>query len=295
MSREDQAIARFANQGNPDRLERTPIMKLIKRAVEGASAPAMPSHRPDDANAASERMPLTVVDIRDFMAIELPQRERILAPWLMTQSLNMIHGWRGVGKTHVSLSIGYATACGGKFLNWKADKPHRVLIIDGEMPAAALQERLAAIIASNGIEPPEGFLQILTPDLQTGAMPDLATFDGQDAVNEAIEKIGVEVIIADNLSCLVRGPGRENDAESWNNVAEWALLQRQRGRSVIFIHHSGKNGAQRGTSKREDLLDVVLALRRQLITTRPAAPVSRSILKRRGTCPVMTLIRSKPS
>jgi hypothetical protein len=60
----------------------------------------------------------------------------------------------------------------------------------------------------------------------------------------------------------VRGSGRENDAESWTPVAEWALFQRQLGRSVLFIHHAGKGGQQRGTSKREDLLDVVISLRR---------------------------------
>src|SRR5690606_37436334 len=30
----------------------------------------------------------------------------------------------------------------------------------------------------------------------------------------------------------------------------------------LFIHHSGKTGNQRGTSRREDVLDTVLALRR---------------------------------
>ena len=59
-----------------------------------------------------------------------------------------------------------------------------------------------------------------------------------------------------------KGRARENDAESWVSVSEWALRQRQLGRSVLFIHHSGKDGQQRGTSKREDLLDVVIALRR---------------------------------
>jgi putative DNA primase/helicase len=32
--------------------------------------------------------------------------------------------------------------------------------------------------------------------------------------------------------------------------------------STIFVHHAGKSGQQRGTSKREDLLDFVLELRR---------------------------------
>lgn len=206
--------------------------------------------------------PLQVIGLHDFIAMQLPPRETIFAPWLMTQSLNMIYGWRGVDKTHVSLGVSYAIASGGKFLNWEAVKPHRVLLLDGEMPAPALQERLSAIIASNGIEPEAGFLHIVTPDLQTGAMPDLATHAGQDAINLVVENVGAELIVVDNLSCLVRGTGRENDAESWVNVSEWGLLQRQQGRSVLFIHHSGKNGQQRGTSKREDLLDVVISLRR---------------------------------
>jgi putative DNA primase/helicase len=31
---------------------------------------------------------------------------------------------------------------------------------------------------------------------------------------------------------------------------------------VVFIHHAGKGGAQRGTSRREDVLDSVISLRR---------------------------------
>ncbi|SFN32358.1 AAA domain-containing protein [Nitrosospira briensis] len=205
---------------------------------------------------------LRVVGLHDFIGMELPPRDTMMAPWLMTQSLNMIYGWRGVGKTHVNLGISYALACGSTFLNWKAEKPRRVLLVDGEMPAPALQERLAAIIASNGVEPGPGFLSIVTPDLQNGAMPDLSTHDGQEAISEVAERVNAELIVIDNLSCLVRGGGRENDAESWLSVSEWALLQRQAGRSILFIHHSGKNGQQRGTSKREDLLDVVISLRR---------------------------------
>jgi putative DNA primase/helicase len=44
-------------------------------------------------------------------------------------------------------------------------------------------------------------------------------------------------------------------------VQNWLLKLRRQGRSVIIIHHSNKAKAQRGTSKREDVLDVVLNLR----------------------------------
>jgi putative DNA primase/helicase len=44
-------------------------------------------------------------------------------------------------------------------------------------------------------------------------------------------------------------------------VQNWLLKLRREGRAVVIIHHSNKAKAQRGTSKREDVLDVVLNLR----------------------------------
>jgi hypothetical protein len=204
---------------------------------------------------------LTVTGLHDFLAMELPTREQILSPWLLSQSLNMIHGWRGKGKTHVAVGVGYAVASASSFLNWQAEKPHKVLLVDGEMPAIALQERLSQIIISNDREPENGFLTLVTPDLQEAGMPDLASSSGQSVVNTAIDQTGAELVILDNLSCLVRGTEKENDASSWVKLQTWALQQRQAGRSILFIHHSGKSGQQRGTSKREDVLDTVLALR----------------------------------
>jgi putative DNA primase/helicase len=70
-----------------------------------------------------------------------------------------------------------------------------------------------------------------------------------------------KVIVIDNISTLCRG-GKENDAESWDSVQNWALRLKAEGRTVLFVHHAGKNGGQRGTSKREDVLDTVLCLKR---------------------------------
>lgn len=203
--------------------------------------------------------PLVAVSVHDFLQRALPAREAMLSQWLLTQSLNMIHSWRGVGKTHVALGIAYAVASSGTFLNWSAPKPKRVLYIDGEMSAAALQARLADIALVAGAEPQADMLRIITPDLQQSPMPDLAIRSGQEAVNAVLDS--AEPIILDNLSCLARSGGRENDAESWMPVADWALQMRIQHRSVLFIHHSAKGGQQRGTSKREDLLDTVLRLK----------------------------------
>jgi hypothetical protein len=211
-------------------------------------------------DAAAERNRIVVVNLLDFVTREIRPRERILAPWLLTQSLNMLYAWRGVGKTHVALGVAYATASGGSFLKWKADKPRRVLFLDGEMPAASMQERLKGLVAASNEEFNPDFFRLVTPDLQTGAMPDLASYEGQEAIDAIMAD--AELIVVDNLSSLARSGGRENDAESWLPIQPWALRQRQQGRSVLFVHHSGKGGAQRGTSKREDILDTVISLKR---------------------------------
>ena len=204
---------------------------------------------------------LQAVTIEQLLQNVFPERESLLHPILHTQSLNMVHAWRGLGKTHFGLGLSYAVASGGTFLKWKAPRPRGVLYLDGEMPGNALQERIAAIVAANDDEPTPGFFRVVTPDLQEpGNMPDLSTVIGQAAIDELIT-LDTALIVVDNLSCLCRS-GRENEGESWLPVQGWALRHRAAGRSVLFIHHSGKNGEQRGNSKKEDVLDLVLKLKR---------------------------------
>lgn len=219
-----------------------------------------PHPEPGNTPAGDSASRIVVVSLLDFVTRDIRPRERILAPWLLTQSLNMLYAWRGVGKTHVALGIAYATASGRSFLKWKADRPRRILFLDGEMPAASMQERLKGLVAASDEEFNPEFFRLVTPDLQTGAMPDLATHEGQEAIDAIMGD--TELVIIDNLSSLARSGGRENDAESWLPIQPWALRQRQQGRSVLFVHHSGKGGAQRGTSKREDILDTVISLKR---------------------------------
>ncbi len=210
-----------------------------------------------DEKVIKER--IVALDIGDLLMLNFPPMETMLAPWLCKQHLSMVHAWRGVGKTHFALSVAYAVAGGGQFLKWKADKPRRVVYIDGEMAGAAIKTRLAAIVKStpDEHEPPEGFLRIITPDTQHLPLPNLASREGQEALEPCIAE--ADLIVIDNLSCLMHG-GSENEGESWSPVAEWALNLRRMGKTVLFVHHDGKGGQQRGTSRKEDVMDVVIQL-----------------------------------
>ena len=212
----------------------------------------------DSAEPLFEPIVLKAYDHKQFLAKDIPEPVSLLSPIINTQSLAMLFAKRGVGKTHVGLGIAYAVASGGEFLRWKADKPHRVLYIDGEMSAIAMQQRLANLVKHSSQEPPEGYFTLLTPDMQERGMPDISTVEGQEALKPYTDE--AKFIVIDNLSTLVR-TGKENEAESWLPIQEWALRMRACGKSVLFIHHAGKSGQQRGSSRREDVLDLVMELR----------------------------------
>jgi hypothetical protein len=232
------------------------VVAIRKRHFDSSVAKAF-----DEAEHGPQPDPLVVLELADLLKQTLPPRQPILAPIISEKSVSMIHAWRGIGKTKVAMGIAFAVATGGSFMRWKAPRPRAVLYGDGELPLQIVQERFGEISKAEGVVPADGMLRILTPDMQDGPMPCLATADGQMLVNEAIRE-DTALIIVDSISTLVRHTAAENDAESWGAVSQWALDHRRQGRAILFIHHSGKSGAQRGTSKREDILDLVLCLKR---------------------------------
>ncbi|MFZ4382657.1 MAG: AAA family ATPase [Sandarakinorhabdus sp.] len=196
----------------------------------------------------------------EFLAKQFPPREMLLDPILPKKSISMLFGPRGLGKTFMAMGIALAAASGGSFLGWTAPRPAKVLYIDGEMPASLMQDRVARAIKN--LDRPELAKQnlfILSADEIGRSLPDLGSEDGRKLYAPLLEQ--VDLIIIDNLSTLCR-TGKENEAEGWDEMQAWVLTQRIAGRSVLFIHHAGKGGEQRGTSKREDVMDTVIKLSR---------------------------------
>ena len=208
-----------------------------------------------------DRKQIAAVDYREFLARKFPPREALLAPWCPRAGLAMIHAPRGVGKTHVALGTAWAVATGGGFLRWTTPGgAFRVLLLDGEMPAVVLQERLRCVVSASSLEPPlPDYLRIAAADLRRDGLPDLADPQSQGFYADIVAD--ADLIIVDNLSTLCRAL-RENEADTWAPVQAWCLAQRRQNKSVLLIHHAGKSGSQRGTSKKEDVLDTVIGLRR---------------------------------
>lgn len=203
---------------------------------------------------------VTAINHERFLAMDIQPRAMMLAPWLPMQGLAMIYAPRGTGKTRMAHGIGYGVATGSGFLRWTAPQPRRVLLVDGEMPARALQEMLRITTQTSARKPPEpDFFRIAVADLLRDGLPDLADPAAQQFYRDVVAD--ADLVIIDNLSTLCRSL-KENDADSWTSVQTWALSLRRAGKSCLFIHHGGKSGKQRGTSRKEDVLDTVIGLRR---------------------------------
>ncbi|HTR87954.1 MAG TPA: AAA family ATPase [Reyranella sp.] len=182
----------------------------------------------------------------------LPEAEPILAPILNSKSLALLYGPRGLGKTFVALGIARAAAMGEGFLGWTAPRPHRVLYVDGEMAAAEMRQRLLRF------GPPPDTLDFILADLNRGPILDLARGDDQARLMKSWGQ--PELVVLDNLASLAGI--KDGDPDRWHELQRFLVLQRQFGRAVLMIHHANKKGLQRGSSRREDVLDLVMAMRR---------------------------------
>ena len=251
------------NGWQPERRER-------KDEGEEASARERARYETDDSprgkgkSKKAKRRRVRVMSFAEFTDAPAPREDPILGPWLTTSALTMLHAWRGTGKTSMALAIANAAARGESMLGWHNDgKPRTVLYVDGEMPTEMLQRWMLTIC---GVQLPDN-LKILSHyqyDQADRPMLNLYTENGRQELDDLIDECGAELIILDAISSLCRGGevGSSNDSESWQPVDVWARRHRNAGRTIIFLHHEGKSGSQRGTSAKEDTVNTVMRLKR---------------------------------
>ncbi len=201
-----------------------------------------------------------IMDASSFIKLNIPEKKTYLHPWIKESELIMICGWRGTGKTMFALSILDAISRGGSFGPWSSHEPTPCLYLDGEMAAIDTINRIKSLSTS---EPNKNFY-IYSDAYATQEGKRRATLlneDWREKIKTYLIEHGIKVWIIDNASALSPGID-ENSKEEWDVINNWFLDLRFSGITTIFLHHEGKGGKQRGTSGREDFLDISLRLQR---------------------------------
>lgn len=212
--------------------------------------------------------PLTLLTLGELLKLDLPEREQLLAPWLLQRHLNMTYAPTGIGKSMFAMSVALAIAGGGMYLGWKASKPRSVLIVDGEMDILDLKERATMLIPTiSEIDAKVAWrnLTILAHQAQKPGVqfPDLANERGREAILRTAMQLGAELVVLDNFSTLVTVE-EENKASSFNPVITLMQELKQHGVACMLIHHSRKGdggvNSYRGTSKMGVIFNSILEL-----------------------------------
>lgn len=180
----------------------------------------------------------------------------ILKGWLQENSLIMIHGPSGGGKTFVLLEWLLSVAGGMTEWNGKRMKPGAVVYLAGE-GHEGLRGRVAGWKAARNIQ------SLLMWVSRSGC--DLNTPEGYQKAASEIKRLGIQpcIIAVDTLHRFLAGD--ENKAQDTKTMLDaCALLMREFGCSVVLVHHTGvSDEAQhraRGSSAWRGALEVEISV-----------------------------------
>ncbi|MDY6988383.1 MAG: AAA family ATPase [Thermodesulfobacteriota bacterium] len=203
-----------------------------------------------------------VLPITEFSSLDLPERKAFLSPWLLEQSITLVSGWRGIGKSWFALGLLKAVATGTAFGPWQATEPARVLYLDGEMVPSDLTERLDDLgLEANGQDLPFYIYSDAYSNLLGLPRANLLSKTWRESMHRILTTRHIRLWILDNLVSTCPGID-ENSQKEWSPVNDWLLSLRFKGISTVLLHHTGKSGSQRGTSGREDNIDTSILLKK---------------------------------
>jgi hypothetical protein len=232
-------------------------LTLLHGQIEKARANGSSSRDGGPDCPLSEKLLSAILNANKLAELSIVPRHKLLGDWFREGDLGFVFAPRGVGKTWFALSLAGAIATGKPLGPWKAETPLPVLYIDGEMPLELIQSRVKGLgLSSENLR----FLSHEVLFDGCGSTLNLARPEGQLAVSECCEKLGIKVLVLDNLSVLFGGM-KENEADAWEMVLSWLMDLRRKKIAVIIIHHAGRGGREmRGTSRREDVAFWIIRL-----------------------------------
>ncbi len=201
-----------------------------------------------------------VLDVSDYHRIELPRKRTILHPIVCEQQIILTSGWRGVGKSWFALGLIDAVTRGTSFGPWEVETPVPCLYLDGEMAAEDTRKRIRGLNPSEERKSPLYVYSDAYANHLGLARANLLSETWRSTMKRMLLTRGVKLWVVDNIASLASGID-ENLKRDWDPVNSWLLDLRFAGISTVLLHHTNKEGGQRGTSAREDNIDMSIILK----------------------------------
>ncbi len=194
----------------------------------------------------------------ELATAEFKPSRMFLAPWVHDQTLSLLVGPRGSGKTWIGMAIAQAIASGSKLGPWETVNKTKVLYLEGEMPRKVLSTRFIQIDESAEHQMVGGAVSIRSCDhYEKKALPNIANTEDQEHYRNLFFMF--DVIIIDNLLNIARPiDSRDHELAIWQRTASFLKEQRSKGKAIILLHHTGKSGTQMGTIVKENDVDTFL-------------------------------------
>lgn len=190
-------------------------------------------------------------NITDYTFIKLDElyRQPLEIDWLIedlipSNSVGMIYGASGSGKSHIILSMAAMIANGLPWFN-KDTKQENVLVMAGE-GLSGLSRRLRAIEKEHDLKIEQDRLHISSRAIG------LDTDNGYKLVTQAIEDLATppQVIFIDTLSRHLMESGENSNDDMARFINRLDEIRLKYGCTIILVHHTGKsaNNGARGAS-----------------------------------------------
>jgi KaiC/GvpD/RAD55 family RecA-like ATPase len=239
--------------------------------IDGSDTVTFRNFTSETAQPRNTKSILKAPTLRQLLEANFSDRQHLLFPWLREQESCMVYAETGVGKSMFALSAALAVAGGGEFLGWKPDERAdgsgwRVLYIDGEMHIADIKERaqiLMHAVPSVDQEKAGMNLRFLARQQQEpdATFPLITEPAGMEFVREVVRQKAFDLVVLDNFSTLGEVED-ENAASSFNAIQQFLLQLKVQGVATMLVHHAGKSGDFRGSSKLAATFETILKLER---------------------------------
>jgi len=250
---------------------------------EGMALAMNPDMQPDDAAAevlARLHDPLEVSVADPIWTDELlaMQPPTWLVEGIVPEGLTVLFGSPKTGKSYVGLTLAWNLAVGRTWFGHPTAGKRKVLYLAGE-GVGDLMLRSEALLEHTNVNP-GGDLQFWPHLLRLSRDSDAAR------LRLMVEKSEADLIVVDTWARYA-GVRDENDAAQVQSAVNALESLTRAGRSVLLIHHSGKDGTLRGSTALAGAVEAAIKLE---INDDTQQVKMSSVLSRRGSgFPDMTL------